>query len=134
MLVFHFIYRSENSKFLIQNSQIALTRIHAPRKSMQRYYFFSTWPNNPRKKRDFSAFFHQKLSLSLFCHLDFTKFTLFFLHLLHPSNFLINTQVSTTYKPFQHPHFYLLKTLVFFTPIIPFFYLLLCLINYVSFT
>ena len=104
LLVFRFIYRSENSKFLIQHSQIALTRIHAPRKSMQRYYFFSTWPNNPRKKRDFSAFFHQKSQLSRFCHFDFTKFTLL-LYLFTPTSF--------SYKQTTFSHLHNFSTSIF---------------------
>ena len=112
LLVFRFIYRSENSKFLIQNSQIALTRIHAPRKSMQRYYFFSTWPNNPRKKRNFSAFFHQKLSLSLFCHLDFTKFTLFFTSFA-PFKLSYKHSSFNHLQTFSTPYFFLLRTSLF---------------------
>ena len=127
LLVFHFIYRSENSKFLIQNSQIALTRIHAPRKSMQRYYFFSTWPNNPRKKRDFSAFFHQKLSLSLFCHLDFTKFTLFFtsfapfkLSYKHSSFNHLQTFSTPPFLPTKNPCFFHPHNPIFLSFVMPY--------------
>ena len=85
------------------------------------------------KSAFFSAFFCQKPALSLFCHLDFAKFTLFFTSFV-PFKLSYKHSSFNHLQTFSAPHFYLLKTLVFFTPIIPIFYLLLCLINYVSFT
>ena len=75
------------------------THVHAPRKSMQRYYFFSKPPNNQQKNETFLAFFCQNSPLFIFCHFDFAKFGFYLLNI----SVLLTSHKS---PPFNHLHIF----------------------------
>ena len=101
-------------------SHIMCVHIHAPRKSMQRYYFFLTWPNIRRKKCHFSAKIVHFSLLFSFCYFDFAKSALVFDFFSSPP-FCHKSAKNNHLYTFSTTHFYLLKTLVFSPSKSPFF-------------
>ena len=97
-------------------SHIMCVRIHAPRKSMQRYYFFLTWPNIRRKKCHFSAKIVHFSLLFSFCYFDFAKSALVFDFFSSPpfchksaKNNHLYTFSTTHFSPLKNPFSFLLS-------------------------